>query len=349
MAIASRCRSRSRASCCSLRWPRIWGFATAAFVSAAPLKSRSGIAAGFEVFEEPEAAQIQADVTNSRVFRWLDEGPSQPFFLWVHYFDPHLPHEPPPPYDSVYGGNDELVEFLSAKKYPELELAEVHDLNNRYDGEIRYTDAQIGLLLEKLKVLGLYRDSAVVITADHGEGLGQHDWIDHGRIYNEQLHVPLIMKFPDWRHVAPRRARHLVSLIDIVPTLVEALELKVPQVFRGQLTGVDILRTKIDRQTIFGQRTRRKRDWEPGDKYAVLSLDWKYFYLPEADDQLFDMRSDREETDNVIGRQQEVAAVLKDEILTLISSYMGLEAGFEIEEDLSPETLEELRSLGYLQ
>ena len=149
------------------------GYATAAVISAFVLDRRFGLARGFDHYldampqsdpgGEP-AVERRGDATTDLALGLLDELGSGPFFLWVHYFDPHSPYTPPPPYQGT-----------------------------GYAGEISYTDAEVGRLLDGLIERGLYRDAAVIVAGDHGEAFGEHGEVEHGFfIYDTTLHVPLI-------------------------------------------------------------------------------------------------------------------------------------------------------------
>lgn len=153
------------------------GYQTAAFVSAAPLKSFSGIDAGFDVFDEPEPRTRPAEETNARVFEWLEARGEAPSFLWVHYFEPHSPYQPPEPLDKKFRPDDELRSYLTERDFQPVYRAgtlPVH-VNSRYDGEVRQADQQVGLLLDALRSEPeIWNHTIVIVLGDHGEGLGQH-------------------------------------------------------------------------------------------------------------------------------------------------------------------------------
>ena len=126
---------------------------TAAFVSAAPLKRFSGMAAGFDVFHQPQGQSRRAEATNAAVFEWLETKHDQRFFLWVHYYDPHRPYNPPAPFAGKYRSEPELAAYLEERVFaPASGNGLATDfVNNRYDGEVRYVDEQIGKLLDVLR------------------------------------------------------------------------------------------------------------------------------------------------------------------------------------------------------
>jgi arylsulfatase A-like enzyme len=181
------------------------GYATGAFVSAFVLDSRWGLNQGFETyfdrfnqFREVNRDQVQrrAEETESEVEGWLPAHTDRPFFCWVHFYDPHDPYDPPEPYASRYA-------------------------QNRYDGEIAYMDEYVGKLLTKLDELNVADRTLVVVTGDHGEGLGQHDEPTHGMfLYSTTLHVPLLIRVPGG---SQRRISGIVRHIDLAPTILDFL------------------------------------------------------------------------------------------------------------------------------
>lgn len=331
------------------------GYETAAFVSATPVKSRTGIDAGFDLFEQPAVGGRKARETTDRVLEWLEGRSSErPFFLWIHYFDPHKPYDPPQPYRDVFAADERLVEFLEGLGVPEPRDPRILRVNDLYDGEILSTDTEIGRLVDRLKERGLFAETAMVVTSDHGEGLGQHDRIGHGTIHNEQLFVPLLIRFPDRLAVEPRRIERLVSLIDVLPTLAAGLRLPLAEDDKSRFTGLDALADTEPRTEALAQRST-VRDAErlakrgQREKFALLSLDWKYFYSTRRPDELFDMRADRHELADRIADEPATAAEMKNRLLAEIARRSRGGPDFEVVDETLPNVLEELKSLGYVQ
>jgi hypothetical protein len=144
-------------------------------------------------------------VTTRAVIEWLVRRRSHqtPFFVWVHYFDPHDALLLPPP--------GVLNRFP-----PRSELLEDR-LRAAYDAEVFFMDGLLGRLFDALKAMGRWSDTLIVVVADHGQGLGDHDWWAHGILYQEQIRVPLVIRNPGGS--APRRVASLVRTIDIMPTV----------------------------------------------------------------------------------------------------------------------------------
>ena len=205
---------------------RAKGLETAAVVATVVLKREFGLGQGFERYDEPEggpSSDPEAVVSRScievteRALAWLDERDStRPFFLWVHYFDPHGPYRPPDKFTQAAGGD-------------------------AYLGEVAWVDKQLGRLLERLEQDGLLAETLVVLTADHGEGLGRHGEKTHGTMgFDSTLRVPLVVRYPDgWS--AGERFADRVSLVDLYPTFGSALGLDV----HADVDGLDLWRRRV--------------------------------------------------------------------------------------------------------
>lgn len=177
------------------------GLATGAFVGAAVLQRGTGIARGFEEFDDEvgAAGERRCDAVIDRAVSWIDRQGERPFFLWTHLFDPHLDYDPPEPYRSRFA-------------------------TQPYDGEAAYTDACVGRLLDHLAARGRGQGrAALVIAGDHGEGLGDHGERSHGTLlFDSTLHVPLIVRpagAPGAGAGEIRRIDHPVSTASVAPTL----------------------------------------------------------------------------------------------------------------------------------
>lgn len=195
-------------------WLKGQGYATGAVVGAFPLDSRFGLTQGFDLYDDNYGSQgptdmvfveRRADAVAALGQAWV-KAQRAPWFLWVHFFDPHHPYDPPEPFKTEYA-------------------------RNPYDGEIANVDAALGKLLSSLRALGLEDETAVILTADHGEALGDHGEITHGYFaYNEVLRVPLIMAVPGGK---PGRKDAAVCHIDIFPTVCDVVGQKKPAGLQG--------------------------------------------------------------------------------------------------------------------
>lgn len=210
------------------------GYETAAVVSHSFCSSRWGFAQGFSAFDESNVlghSAVTSEGVTERGIAFLESRrqTTEPWFLWLHYFDPHcafVEHEEPSQRPESYTGrvrSGQLYrELWQARR--ELTPEDYNELRRLYKSEIRHTDAQIGRVLEQLKQSGALDNTIVVLTADHGEEFGDHGSLGHARtLYEELIGVPLMVRFPG---VSPTTIDQPVALIDVYPTLLAALELK---------------------------------------------------------------------------------------------------------------------------
>ena len=294
-------------------------YQTAAFVSAAPLKSFSGIDAGFDVFDEPEPRTRPAEETNARVFEWLEARGEAPSFLWVHYFEPHSPYQPPDPLDKKFRPDDELRSYLTERDFQPIYRAgtlPVH-VNSRYDGE----------------------------------GLGQHGEKEHGGVWDEHLHVPLVIRVPGVEAV---RVGDLISIADIVPTLMGLVELPNEDVFLRQASGTDRLAEHAERPLVFSQEPSapwRTRRGERKPSYALTGNDWKLIHNPDRKDLLFRLSEDPFELEDVSAEHSDVTVRLRKILLARIEQPKARRTalGATSEQEVDPAIVEQLRALGYVQ
>jgi len=194
------------------------------------------------------SSEERDQVLTKEAFRWLDANEQEPFFLYLHYMSPHHPYEGAPPYDKfVPDPSLKPVTYYPTKSYyffeegEQLPDAQLNDMVARYDGDILHVDGLVGKLLEKLRQLNLLDDTVVVVTSDHGEEFFDHRNWGHGQsIYNELIHVPLIIRFP--KHFpAGRRVNEPVQTIDVLPTLLELAGAPLPDGIAGK-TLLPVLR-----------------------------------------------------------------------------------------------------------
>jgi arylsulfatase A-like enzyme/Flp pilus assembly protein TadD len=305
------------------------GYRTGAAISAFVLDGRFGLPQGFDDYNDDLTKGIKhsphmfrerpAELTNEVVFRWLDEhARAGKFFYWAHFFDPHAAYLPPEPYRSKYA----------------------HD---RYTGEIAYTDAQIGKLLEKLETLGVGDRTLVILAGDHGEGLGEHGEQTHALLmYDSTLHVPMIYSAPP---PFPQgvRASDQASLVDVMPTILDLVDIAAPPDLDGR---------SLREPAPSGQRalyienlsTQVLHGWAP--LLGVHRGDYKFIHAPTPE--LYALRGDPRELVNRYEDEPLIAADLHAQLQGFVGDdpYMGTAAQQNL--PLDAETEELLRSLGYV-
>ena len=303
---------------------RARGYRTAAFVSAFPLDSRFGLDAGFEVYddrlgdsdatpdfhmqERPGARTVET------ARAWLDATPG-PRFCWVHVYEPHSPYAPP---------------FAWQGRVP-----------SAYDGEVAATDDALAPLLDPLLAQGASSRTLVVLTADHGEGLGEHGEATHGIFaYETTLRVPLVLHAP--RLLSPRVVAEGARHVDILPTVLDALALPVPE----GLAGRSLLAAAQGREGAGSPPSHFEsltpaltRGWAP--VHGVVRDRLKYVDLPLPE--LYDVAADPKEEVNLVARRPGP----RDTLRALVQSLRAGDGGPARVAEL-PEVRERLASLGYV-
>jgi len=197
------------------------GYHTAAFVTNPNVLPIWGFGRGFEVFRDVASIDKtgRADQVNAEVFQYLETS-VEPFFLYVHTRDPHGPYDPPAPFDAVWPRPS--TDELESPQPSVAARARMLDRMADYDGEVRFNDQHFGELLDLLRERGLYDDTLIVFTSDHGEEFRDHGELGHGHtLFQEQVRVPLLVKLPGSRHAGAVTSIR-VSLLDVAPTLLAA-------------------------------------------------------------------------------------------------------------------------------
>jgi arylsulfatase A-like enzyme len=413
------------------------GYRTAAFVSAAHLGPTAALGQlvqpVVEEFQWPrrQSKTFRAEETNERVLSWLRGVCREPFFVWVHYFDPHMPYTPPSPFDTLYYKGDpydvrhqsmagvalnwyfyDLSDVRAQlKKLPEdmralkrqlrlnsrgvrrlvlhpLELrhyidepdtyqrgrdrlrrmgafvrmglplrrniadwlTDVRDLKfplAQYAGEVSYVDREIGRLRAELERLGIAERTITLITADHGESLGEHGlYFTHYGLHEPNLRVPLIIWWPG--RIQPERRSELVSSLDIAPTILSLVGLSVPATMQGR----DLLAPATDPTPIFAESGG-------GNQVMIRSGDWKlirtvnsFYYVDgfereQGATEVYHLSVDPGERTDLARKQPDVASSLEAHLDAWLAAQQPEPGGPAV--PVAAETLESLRALGYVE
>lgn len=307
------------------------GYQTAAFIGSVILDSKSlapGLNRGFDFYDNfPENSETKSrwgrierrgmDVVE-RAEKWLNAHRSGTRFVWVHLYDPHDPYEPPAPYSETYK-------------------------ERLYDGEIAYADSALGHLLSYLKANGWFDEAEIIVVGDHGEGLGEHQEETHGIfLYDSTTHVPLIMKRAG-NADAGRVVTAQVRTLDILPTLLELLEVPTPANVDGSsllalISGADNANRMALGETDYPLRF----GWAP--LRSVRANDFKFIEAPRPE--LYDLHSDPGEERNryepwnaVVQAARQTLAATKAKSMSQPKPSAGA---------VGSKTIAELRALGYL-
>ena len=306
------------------------GYSTGAFISSHALDSEYGLDQGFDTYWEVHkehsykerrlANTEERDLTTDAALAWLNENKDSRFFLWIHWFQPHRPYNPPPAYVSAFAGAYEgsatsEPEFIMKVWREALDLPDedVAYLTGLYDGEVAFADAQVGRILDQLEALGLLENTIVVITADHGEILYEHEhYFGHDiALYDECLMIPLIIHAPAPAG-AQRRIGQLVQSLDILPTLLDLLEMDLPDYLEGKsllplMAGSEL--STVD--YCFSETFPFPEKCLP--RHAVRTSDskliWKEEETATITKEFYDLTLDPGETRNLYGQDPEAAAL----------------------------------------
>jgi choline-sulfatase len=313
---------------------RAAGYATTAIVSAVILNRRYNLNQGFDSYDddlweedEPKLFMVRdrkAPKTAAHFAAWLDawskEPQRKPFFAWVHFYDPHAPYEPPP--------RDRVLSPTA------------------YDGEIAVADRGVGTLISALREKGVLDRTLVVLTADHGESLGEHQEKTHALfIYDATIHVPLIWRLP---RVFPAHTVYdgPVSSVDIVPTVLAVLGLP----GGDQTQGLNLLRALQGRTTPpdrpqYCESLLSEVGFGMAPLYGVRMDGMKWIRAPRPE--LYDLRRDPKELHNIYAGNFATAMKLDHELDAILED-SKLHQHAAKENPMDRETLQELRSLGYM-
>ena len=364
------------------------GYKTAGIVGSHVCHSSTGLAQGFEYYDDELISVLfefeyfslykfigrwifldeivgrwglsgyrRASQVNTHVFSWLENHYQSPFFLFIHYFDPHIPYLPPDKYYLLFR-EDENVEITKSERYK-------RDVVAHYNGEIAYLDYHLEELFERLKELKIYNNSMIIITSDHGEFFGEHDfWIHGHELYEEVLRIPLIIKYPA-SYLKTGEYLKRVSLVDIMPTILNFLKLPLANDYQGvdlfegrSRVMAEIYRHKYSKfLDMFIDRYIKDKRFRKGDRFArelkALFLDnYKYIkeYTRESKDhvELYDIGNDPGELYNLIDSMPEKAKEMEMKLMQWLP-YDESPVSAPQPAKLDKATEEGLRRLGYIQ
>jgi choline-sulfatase len=305
------------------------GYQTAAFVGSFVLDHRFGLNQGFDVYNdrmppdptvlEKLEAERNADAIHSAFSEWFARNAKkQPYFAWIHFYDPHAPYNPPQMYRNKYA-------------------------NDPYAGEVAYTDAIIGKVLQSLRTQDS-NNQIIAVVGDHGEGLGQHQEATHSLlIYNSTLHVPMIIVAPGLIS-AGAAFPYLSRTIDLAPTLLDLAGIQ--NDLKGQGTS---LKNSIEQMKDPGIMSASE------SLYPKVNLGWselhgvennQFHFIDAPRPELYDVINDPGETKNLMNQRSAIAGTLQKELNQL---YAGAASATKSSQpELDPETKEKLASLGYV-
>jgi arylsulfatase A-like enzyme/Flp pilus assembly protein TadD len=313
---------------------RAHGYATGAIIGAAVLDSRFGLNSGFDFYYDHFNASplMEADLDETErpgnevmdlALNWIRKNQAHPFFIWIHLYDPHAPYNPPSPYREEYK-------------------------NNLYDGAIAFADAQVGRLLQYLKTNRLYSSTLIALTGDHGEGLGEHGEKTHGFfIYNSTMHVPLIFRLPAQERMAHKPVEEKVSLVDIMPTLLNSLNIDIPAGVQGHslLSFIEKSERPATMSDIYGETYLPRLHFNWSELRGIEI--GRYHFIDGPKPEIYDLEQDPHELHNLYSQKPALSAEYENKLTSVIrldssDHEMAQKTG------LDPEMAERLKSLGYM-
>ncbi|MBI2837876.1 MAG: sulfatase-like hydrolase/transferase [Acidobacteria bacterium] len=301
------------------------GFTTGGFVSSYVLRTETKVGLGFDSYDAEmtrEKAEVsfgelqrKGELTIEAARTWLGtQQPGKRFFLFLHLYEPHTPYQPPEPYASRYAGRP-------------------------YDGEIAHVDALVGSFLQTLKDRGLYQRALIIITSDHGEGLGDHGEGEHGVfLYNEDIHVPLMIRYPEGIR-AGEKVETPVQHVDLLPTVLDFYGLTPLASSQGRSILLSPL--KIPERAIYSESLYPLYHFGWSELYSLTDSRHKFIKSPR--EELYDLGADPGEKSNIATSSPTIAGQYRYQVDQTIANRT-----VESPAEMSPEDMERLQALGYI-
>ncbi|OGD21191.1 MAG: hypothetical protein A2W03_10465 [Candidatus Aminicenantes bacterium RBG_16_63_16] len=312
------------------------GYTCGAFIGAFVLDGRWGLNQGFQHYDDQfdlkkykhldlGAIQRPGNLVMDAALGWLDGQKGNPFFAWIHLYDPHTPYEPPEPYRSEFGRGG---------------------LAGLYDGEIAFMDEQIGRCVTWLEKNGLDKNTVLVLIGDHGEGLGSHGEGTHGYyIYEYALHVPFIVVTP-FETLRGLRVASQVRAVDVFPTLLELAGAAPPSMTQGpSLLDLMFRPGKKVVAPAYAESMSPNLQFGWSALHSLRTPRYKYIDAPLAE--LYDLSRDAEEQTNLLAQAPDIARKMKADLDRLMAE-TSRGAPTPQAANLDKETMERLTALGYV-
>jgi arylsulfatase A-like enzyme len=331
------------------------GYRTAAFVGGLYLSSVFNLNQGFETWYESQENTLGTfQKISPEVFSWLEENKNHKVFLFIHAYDVHEPYSGAEMFYKNYSGvleNLSLVrsnlESFRNTETGELSLSkeDIEYIIANYDADIVQVDKFIGEFVEKLKELGLYNRSVIIIISDHGEQLMEHGSIGHVGLYDEVMRVPLIIKHPKLGF-KNKTIENQVTLMDILPTILDMTNIKTHSEIRGMSLFPYILSSeKSDRFVyafVYNPVSRKFGS-------VIRTGKWKFFDREENNKQeeLYNLEEDPEEKNNLAKERLNIVKDLKENLMNLKNN-MKFKYNFSEDNKIDENLMRKLREFGYV-
>lgn len=309
---------------------------------------------------QQDMLRTEPDYVTSKIISWISQHQTHPFFLYVHYEGGHVPYQSPPTYQKIFSPDYHGRQigdpyFLTDKEREKLSSPELEQMIALYDSKIKYHDDQLGRLFKFLEMTGLDKKTIVVLTADHGEELGEHGHFGHASLYNSCIQIPLILYnpklFPSHRVIG-----ELFGQVDLFPTLISLAGIKEKPGFSYKIEGMDFspyllnMGDRPRREYIFSEVNNEDRQYGFIKHKSIRTREYQAIQIKaghQVERLLFDFNTDPQENKNITMEKPEIARNLFE---TLESVYrLSVKKSFSIKKvRLDETTKERLRSLGYI-
>jgi choline-sulfatase len=327
------------------------GYTTSALLKSSVIDASKGFCQGFEactVVPGKSAWDASGEDLTNAASEWMDTHDAEkPFFLYLHYMDPHSPYIPPEPWHSKYtegytgpltGLHKDYVPFQQGKAVPTP--ADLKQLSGVYDASVEYWDHQIGRLVADLKAKGRWENTILVVTADHGEALGERGHFFHGNLFQENIHVPLIFRVPG---VPAQRLTQYVQMMDIGPTLAGLTRITASENWHGKDQAPAIQTGANTSQIVYSEYAHSKIVIDPSGLKLILG--------EKESPLLFDLNVDPLETKNLANERTGDLARLKAAVNRTFNQTMEDASKFSVAAPVAVDDahMDEMKALGYVE
>ena len=325
------------------------GYDTSAVVAGPWMKKVFGLNRGFDYYDDNDIKKVSgraAPEVTRNALHWLRSRDNAPFFLFLNYFDVHTPYVLPERDARMFmpeGGPDAYREYTDHMFSPAEERPAGYRefANYMYDAEIRYMDKYIGKLFDMMKSIGMYDNTMIIVTADHGEMMGEHGRRGHGKsLFEPEIHIPQFVKYPEGE-VAHSVFDARTLVVDILPLILERIGAPIPSGIQGTLPDqrVDPIVAEVYPLEFFTSR---------GDFQAIWDGKYKFVLNSKGNHALYDLDADPDEMKNLVNEDAELAAELKSKLTTRLAA-LPKPGRAGPEQAVGEELSETLESLGYLE
>ncbi|MGB8953296.1 MAG: sulfatase-like hydrolase/transferase [Candidatus Aminicenantales bacterium] len=308
-------------------------YATSAFVAAYVLHSKWGLNRGFDIYSDTfkdesgdrviSLVEIQkrANEVLQDASAWLVQKKDSKFFCWIHLYDPHAPYDPPSPFKEKY-------------------------TDRPYEGEVAYTDEELGKFFAFLKKEGLWNNTLIVVTGDHGESLWEHEEETHGFfVYDSAVWVPLVIKAPVVFPV--KRIKNVVEHVDVAPTILEILDIPAPESMQGKsLLSLMWAKEKNWPDTAYTETYYPRLHFGWSELSAMYHQNWKFIMAPN--EEFYDLSKDKAEKENLVRSGDGQMNKMKVLLQKLITEKSRQALSQEANQKLDRESIKKLAALGYI-